>query len=74
MSGMAMPGGAGTADGPRDAVRHAALGTGPDGRPTTDLPAMASEPDPRRWLILTVIAVAQLMVVLDGRVRVVTRT
>ena len=31
-------------------------------------PGAASEPDPRRWLILVVIATAQLMVVLDASV------
>ncbi len=31
-------------------------------------PARRSEPDPRRWLILVVIAIAQLMVVLDATV------
>ena len=30
--------------------------------------AAGAEPDPRRWLILVVIAVAQLMVVLDATV------
>lgn len=31
-------------------------------------PAVVDEPDPRRWLALAVIAVAQLMVVLDGSI------
>jgi MFS family permease len=31
-------------------------------------PTKAAEPDPRRWLILAVIAVAQLMVVLDATI------
>jgi len=32
------------------------------------MPDASAEPDPRRWLILTVIAIAQLMVVLDATV------
>ena len=32
------------------------------------VPMQAAEPDPRRWLILVVIAIAQLMVVLDATV------
>ncbi len=35
---------------------------------TYDPPAIATEPDPRRWLALMVIAMAQLMVVLDATI------
>jgi len=36
--------------------------------PTTGAPAAGSVPDPRRWLALCVIAVAQLMIVLDASI------
>ena len=40
--------------------------TTPPGTTSSDAtPAVTSGPDPRRWLSLAVIAVAQLMIVLD---------
>ena len=41
---------------------------GESGGTRDGLDGAAAQPDPRRWLILVVIAVAQLMVVLDATV------
>ena len=46
----------------------AVTGAGTSGQAAGGWPGAAGEPDPRRWLILAVIASAQLMVVLDATV------
>ena len=40
----------------------------PDSRGGAGWPGAATQPDPRRWWILAVIAIAQLMIVLDSTV------
>ena len=67
MPGTSAPG-AGAADGPQRTAGHATAGTGVNGQPDGGWAGAAAEPDPRRWLVLAVIAVAQLMVVLDATV------
>src|SRR5262245_13743222 len=49
-------------------VRPMAATSAPDGRPPGAVPDGMAGPDPRRWLILGVIALAQLMVVLDATI------
>jgi EmrB/QacA subfamily drug resistance transporter len=51
-----------------DAARAVAIPAQATTRPAPAAAAPGGEPDPRRWLALAVIAVAQLMVVLDGSI------
>ena len=67
MPGTSAPG-AGAADGPPCTPGHVTAGTGVNGQPDGGWAGATAEPDPRRWLVLAVIAVAQLMVVLDATV------
>ena len=40
----------------------------PESRGAAGWPGAAAQPDPRRWWILAVIAIAQLMIVLDATI------